>query len=122
MNLSTETIITIALFVLGGFVQYFAFNTKIQTRLTALETKTELFWKCIEGNVVGLLKSYPTNIKKDILLDKMIKNELTLDDAYELRTIITGEMETNKGKDTLIYILTLGRLEQIIFDLKPRGQ
>jgi hypothetical protein len=97
-------------------------NTAICERVKSLEVKTELFWKCVEGGVVNMLKSYPTNIHKDVLLDKMIHNELTLDDAQQLRTILTEEMKVDDKGHALAHILALGRLEQIIFDLLPRGK
>ena len=76
----------------------------------------------METGIVGMLKSYPTNISKDVLLDKMLHNELTLDNAQELRLIIKEEMELTKKENVLIYVLALGRLEQVIFELMPRKE
>ena len=108
--------------VFGLLFQHFAVISGIKERITRLETKTELFWKCVETGIVGMLKSYPTNISKDVLLDKMLHNELTLDNAQELRLIIKEEMELTKKENVLIYVLALGRLEQVIFELMPRKE
>ena len=69
-----------------------------------------------------MLKTYPTNVNKDVLLDNMLHNELTLDDAQELRSILKGEMELAKKENILIYVLALGRIEQVIFELTPRKE
>jgi len=114
------SIVAIFISLFGLLFQYFTVIVSIKERLSKLETKTELFWKCVENGVVKMLKTYPTEMEKDVLLDQMQHNELTLKTAQELRVILTAESESSKN-NTLIYVLALGRLEQIIFDLTPRG-
>lgn len=112
-------IFAIGVSIIGLLFQHFFCIAKIQERLAALETKTDLFWKGVEHMVIPMLKSFPTDIGKDVLLDKMLHNELTLADAQTLRLILTEEF-TGNGDKSLIYILALGRLEQIIFDKLER--
>ena len=116
------SLVAIFISVFGLLFQYFGIISDIKERITRLETKTELFWKCVETGVVGMLKTYPTNVNKDVLLDNMLHNELTLDDAQELRSILKGEMELAKKENILIYVLALGRIEQVIFELTPRKE
>lgn len=96
-------------------------NLKFAEDIKELQTKTELFWKCVEGGIVKMLKSYPTNICKDVLLDKMLHDELTLDDAQTLRTILKEEMNLDKEK-ALVYVLALGRIEQVIYSLQGKKE
>ncbi len=104
--------------VIGFLFQQFSVLAGVKERLTALETKMDLFWKAIEGNVIKLLKTYPTEIDKDVLLDKFSRRELSKEEAYQLRTILIGEMETTKTNNTLAYVLLIGRLEQILHENK----
>ncbi len=131
MTLSTDTLVTIAIVIVGWLFKYLLFDMKktkelntyhttIETRFGTLETKMDLFWSFVRANVPQLLKTYPTDIDKDLLLDKMIHNELTLEDATKLRLILTEEMKTKDKKEAIVYILALGSLEQIIFNLTPR--
>jgi hypothetical protein len=114
-------IIAILVSILSIIIQYFVLMTKVYERLAKLETKTELFWKCVEGGIVKMLKSYPTNICKDVLLDKMLHDELTLEDAQTLRTILKEEMNLDKEK-ALVYVLALGRIEQVIYSLQGKKE
>ena len=98
--------------------------SNINIHLANLGTKIDLFWKCIESKAVDLLKSYPTHKEKDVLLDKLKERSLSVSDAELLRTILSEEMKSSE-KDKFCYILILGRLEQILYDLRQevnRGQ
>jgi hypothetical protein len=90
-----------------------------KAEIATMKLQTELWWEIIRKHTATLLMSYPTAICKDVLLDKMAHKELTLDDAYTLRTILSEEMKLEK-KDKLIYVLALGSIELVINDLKPR--
>ena len=89
----------------------------ILSRLTNLEVKTDLFWRCIENKVVNTLKSFPTHLDKDILLDKLLERVLTIQEAETLRTILDCEMKNNV-EQSFAYVLILARVEQIIYDLR----
>lgn len=93
---------------------------ELRTKISSLETKTELFWRCIEGKVVDMLKTYPTDLDKDVLLDKLSEKSLTLREAEELRTILNCELE-RADNNQFAYILALGRIEQLIYDLRDRN-
>ena len=121
MDSQSLSIFAIVLSVCGLAFQQFGVLSKMKERITSLETKIDLFWKAIENNVVTLLKTYPTNITKDVLLDKLTNDELTLEDAQLLRTILLGEMATAAEKK-LAYVLIVARLEQKIFDLKNNNK
>ena len=116
------SITAISLTVIGLLFQHFAVLSKIKERLTALETKMDLFWKAIEGNIVKMLKTFPTNINKDILLDKLSQKELDIMEAEKLRTILIGEMETTKTNNKLAYVLVIARLEQLLWDIRNNNK
>jgi len=92
---------------------------EIKSKISSLETKTELFWRCIEGKVVDMLKTYPTNIDKDVLLDKFKENSLTIEEAERLRTALNCEIQNTQDKQ-FAYILAIARLEQLIYDLRNK--
>lgn len=144
--MALELIITLSIFVAGWLIQYFVFtaknaeritllehtvvvttgdHTKVLERLACIETKLEIYWNMIDEKMLHLLKSYPTNLEKDMLLDRQLHNTLTLSEAERLRTIISCEFELEKNRKQdekttglgIAYILELGRLEQIIFEL-----
>jgi hypothetical protein len=96
-------------------------NTKdlieVNSKLDKMCVKTDLFWQIIEGKVVDVLKSFPTYLEKDILLDKLSDKSLTLSEAERLRTTLDGEMKLTKDNQ-FAYILILARLEQLIYDLR----
>jgi hypothetical protein len=90
-------------------------------RLASLEVKTDLFWRCIENKAGDLLKTFPTDKEKDLLLDKLKERSLSLQEAEMLRTILDGEMGMDDSKDKFCYILLIARLEQIIHDLRKEN-
>jgi len=114
--------IAIAVSILGLILQYFAFIVNIQTRLSTVETKIDLFWKAIETNVIKMLKNYPTNINKDVLLDKLVNHELSLQEAQLLRTILIGDMNNIQDHhNQLAYVLGIARVEIEITELKKKN-
>lgn len=98
---------------------YFGVVSHILERLTRLETQVGLFWGSLEKSIPPMLKSYPTNVAKDVLLDKMANTELTLDEAYVLRTILIEEAKAAR-ENAIAYALALARLAQIIDDLERK--
>jgi len=121
-------IITITAMIIGFVYQHFGVIMKLKednsktlldlsTRITTVETKIELFWRCVEGKMVEILKSYPTNLLKDVLLDKFKEKSLNLGEAEQLRTILDCEL-VNSSEKKFAYIMILGRLEQVIYNLK----
>jgi hypothetical protein len=121
-------IITITAMIIGFVYQHFGVIMKLKednsktlldlsTRITTVETKIELFWRCVEGKMVEILKSYPTNLLKDVLLDKFREKSLNLGEAEQLRTILDCELVNSSGKK-FAYIMILGRLEQVIYNLR----
>ena len=117
MNSEYLSIISIFLTTLGFLFLWFGIISGMKERISRLETKMELFWKAIENNVSALLKTFPTNINKDVLLDKLSNGELSMEEAQTLRTILIGEMEKFKNKK-IAYILMLARIEQLIYEFK----
>jgi hypothetical protein len=120
MQLTSSDYIAIAtavLMVLGFIVNHLAVIAKLQERLAALETKMEIFWKAVGNHVSEMLKSYPTNIEKDILLEKLATKEITLEEAYKLKTIVKGEMQKAEN-ERLAYILLLAGIDVVIYEIK----
>jgi hypothetical protein len=106
--------------VAGLLITYFGFVLKVSERMTKVETKVDLFWKVIETNVGSLLKS-PTHVEKDMLLDKLSHRELNIKEAETLRSILTDEMQLKGRSDAIIaYSLIIGRLEQILYELRSK--
>jgi hypothetical protein len=110
-------ITAVILTVIGFMINHFAIISKLQERLTALETKMEIFWKAVGNHVAEMLKSYPTNIEKDILLEKLSTKEITLEEAYKLKTIVKGEMQ-KAANERLAYILLLAGIDVVIYEIK----
>lgn len=105
--------------IIGLLFQYFAVISGIKERLTEIETKVELFWKALEGRVVDMLKS-PNLPYQDVLLEKLRAGGLSEEEAEDLKEILLKEMlskEEDAGKQ-LAYVLIIGRLDGIIFELR----
>jgi uncharacterized protein YsxB (DUF464 family) len=97
---------------------------EIKTQIANMQTKTDLFWKCIETHLSSLLKSYPSDIEKDVLLTKMAERKLTINEAHQLKEILICEMNIKKSQDKSIiiaYTLAIAGLEQIIYEIE-KGQ
>lgn len=93
----------------------------LSERIAVLETQNklehDLFWKNIENKIINILKSFPTNVEKDHLLDKFISKDINLHEATLLKTILEGELKITE-KEKFGYILILARLEQLIYELR----
>jgi hypothetical protein len=113
--------ITIGAVVIGWLVNYFSVIVKIKEDIADLKAVVNLFRKGLEVKVADMLKSYPTNLSKDILLEKYKRRELTLDEAVTLRTILQEEMRCNSEK-AAVYALALATLEPLIYELKKRSK
>jgi len=116
-------ILAIIVSLFSALGTYFGLAIKTEGRIATLETKVDLFWNAIEGRVIGMLKS-PTHLEKDVLLDQLLHREIKLDGAQRLRTILTEELKNKKRIDNgkrLAYALALGRLEQVIYDLRGKA-
>lgn len=113
------SITAICLTVIGLLFQHFVILSGIKERLGRLEVKMDLFWRVIETNVSDMLKSYPTNMEKDILLDKFSRRELNLKEAERLRTILICEMKKEENPaHKLAFVLILTGIEKTLVDLK----
>jgi hypothetical protein len=120
-----QAYVAIGISVASFLITYFGFIKSGQDRavaqekrMTSLETKVDLFWKVVETNVGQLLKS-PTHTEKDMLLDKLAHQELNIEEAEKLRSILTDEMQI-KGRDngTIAYALIIGRLEGLLYEMR----
>lgn len=114
-------IIAIGISIIGVLYQHFVVMGRFNERLTRLETKVELFWMSIERSIAPLIKSYPTCVDKDVLLDKMSRRELLLEEAFRLRTILTEEAKRDREK-AIAYALYVARLEVLIEELKRKAK
>jgi hypothetical protein len=120
MQLTTSdyiSIIAVVLTLVGFLIQHFAVLGGMKERIAALETKMEIFWQAVGANVAQMLKSYPTNIRKDILLEKLSTKEITLDESYELKTILKGEMQL-ADRERIGYVLLIAGIDVVIYELK----
>jgi hypothetical protein len=113
-------IVSIIVSVLGLVYIYFAFVVKISERMTKVEARTDLFWKVVENNVGQILKS-STHTEKDVLLDKLAHRELDTPEVEKLRGILTDEMQLlGRRPEVVGYALIIGRLEQLLLDLRGK--
>jgi hypothetical protein len=120
--MDTKTLSIIALTVLGFIIQYFGIIVKMKEQIRTLETKMELFWNMVGKNIGELLKTYPTYLAKDVLIDKMIDGVMTEEEARTLKTILIGEMEKDKPEKRLLYVLVIGRLEDLLHTLNSKKE
>lgn len=116
------SITAIVLTIVGLLFQHFGVLANMKERISTLETKMELFWGTVEKNVGALLKTYPTNIGKDVLIDKMIDGVLTEEEARLLKTILIGEMDNKSVEQRLPYVLVIGRLDSLLYVLKSQKE
>jgi hypothetical protein len=112
-------IVAIGISILTVVFLYFGPIVKLKEDVADLKSIVDLFRKGLEAKVIDMLKSYPTNLIKDTLLDKFKRRELTLDEAITLRTILCEEMRVDKEK-ALAYALALSLLEPVIHELKGK--
>jgi hypothetical protein len=68
----------------------------------------------VEQKVASMLKSYPTYLEKDILIEKFQEGRLSLEEAETLRCILVNEQEIAEKNNALAYFLVIARLDQII--------
>jgi hypothetical protein len=86
----------------------------ILQRLTALETKVELWWGAVAKRAAEMLKDWPTNPSKDILIEKFIGQRLTKEEAEELRCILLEERKSARESVSLAYTILLASLDTIV--------
>jgi hypothetical protein len=114
-------VITVITVIVGWLINYFSVIVKIKEDIADLKAVVNLFRKGLESKVADMLKSYPSNLGKDVLLEKYKLGELNLDEAETLRTILIEELKsnTNPPKEA-VYALALATLEPLIYDLRKR--
>ncbi len=104
--------------LVGFIVQHFAFISKIQSRLTALETKMDLFWNVVQQRMVDIIKS-PHTIELDCLLEDLVNGGLNLNKTIRLEQLLLDSSEVPKEKQLAVALL-LGRVRQLRYDLDRR--
>jgi hypothetical protein len=115
--------VNLVILVVGLLGLYFGPITKMKEDIAAIKVKVDLYWKGIEDLVIERLKSYPSNIDKDVLLDKFKQREINLSEALTLRTILKEELRLNGDPaKEFAYVLALPLLETHIDELKRRGK
>jgi hypothetical protein len=115
-------------FALGGLIVsvfsvcalYFGVITGIKERLTALEVKTDLFWKAIQENMLDFMK-HPSEPRKDVLLGKLLLSTITPEELVELKGMLKSGVNM-KPQESMATALTLGRIEMLLFDQKRMGR
>lgn len=88
-------------------------------RLTAIEIKTDLFWKSIENEVIRTL-IHPNCERRDTLLIKFKHDDISTEELRELSkdliTVTTDTSVNRKSTESMAATLLLGRIAQILFD------
>jgi hypothetical protein len=93
-------------------------------RLVVLETQNSLWWDSVKSNVINMLKNMPTieGFEKDKLLTQFQRNELTLEEAKELREILNYEKDLPEKQPLAWgYVLIIAGLDQKIHDLRKES-
>jgi hypothetical protein len=106
-------IITLFILVIGGLVSYFTIIGDIKTRLIRLETQISPFWGIVEKELIKLVHS-PHTPEIDKLLDNMMDNTLTKEEAEELKCKLRDELNVPDYGKKLAIILLIARLDQFI--------
>jgi len=105
---------------IGGFMlQHFVVLSKIMERLSAVETKTGLFWVFVEKELPNILHS-PHTPDIDALLEKMVNGKLTVCNARELKEKLKEEMLVPDTGKKIAVALLITRLDQIITEDEKR--
>lgn len=131
MEISLWAFILSIIIVVGGWLAtYFGFQIKVwkaiadlraeltekitiqEKRFTKWESRFELIWKPIEAKVIDILKSYPSRIDKDVLMDKFYRRDITVDEAETLWTILCEEEKLADSNKRLYY----GLLQSVVAD------
>lgn len=83
--------------ILGFVIMYLKYSFQIETRLVALETKMELFWRSVSPVLKEAMKQ-PIHYRKDDLIDRF--PNISDDELLELQCILLKEVEEySKTKD-----------------------
>ena len=86
-------------------------------RFIALETKMDIFWKCIERNAPNLLHS-PHTPELDRLLERMAAGKLDYQDKCSLKLMIEHRLQSGTFEEPkrITATIVLGALEQQLLD------
>jgi hypothetical protein len=106
-------VISIFVMIIGGIVAYFGVIAGLKTRLTKLETQMEPFWGIIQSELPKLIHS-PHTPEIDALLEKMMADTLTKEEAIDLKTRLKSEMSVPDLGKKLTIVLLIARLDTII--------
>jgi hypothetical protein len=106
-------VISIFVMIIGGIVAYFGVIAGLKTRLTKLETQMEPFWGIIQSELPKLIHS-PHTPEIDALLEKMMADTLTKEEAIDLKTRLKSEMDVPDLGKKLTIVLLIARLDTII--------
>jgi hypothetical protein len=113
--------IAIGIALLSFLASHFGSIPQLRERLTAVETRLDLFWKLMEKSMASIIRS-PHTPRLDELLDKLLEDKsLNLAEAEELRWLLKEKDEFDDDKKILAKAMLLPLVEQKIYDLKKRG-
>lgn len=109
-----STLVAAGISLLGLAISYFGFIMQITNRLTAVETRNEVFWKVLEPHMAAIIHS-PMHKNRDDLVDRLINKTITLEQAEELICLLEENIKENhnEGKQ-LASALLLARTKGLI--------
>uniref|UniRef100_A0A6M3LFC5 Uncharacterized protein n=1 Tax=viral metagenome TaxID=1070528 RepID=A0A6M3LFC5_9ZZZZ len=93
-------------------VNYFAFVSKTNGRLTRLESRVDVFWKVLEPHLANIIHS-PTHPRRDKLVDKLVNKSLTDGEDVELKQLLRECLDDCRQDQKLAASLLLARVESI---------
>lgn len=94
-------------------------TSTIKQALAEIKAINDLWRDCIKSNITGLLKTAPTDYKKDVLLTEFENNKISLEDAKHLREILLYEKDLPENKSLLwAYTQYLVAIEMEIHELR----
>lgn len=123
--MDSNTVISIVLGVftltLTMIVNYFAFVSKTNGRLTRLESSVDVFWKVLEPHLANIIHS-PNHQRRDELVDKMVNKTLNDGEDVELKQLLRECFEDCRQDQRLAVSLLLARVESITdWNFKQKG-
>ncbi len=109
----------LAVTIAGLAWQYFCVIVGINSRLTALETKTGLFWTVVEKNLSEMLHS-PHTEEMDTLLEKLSQDHaLSKQEAHQLGNLLELQLRQEPmSPKKLAIVVLLGRVRQFEGELQ----
>ena len=114
MDIPISIVISALSVIISVAIAYFGFVKDVVQRLTRLEANDKLYWAAISPHLATIIHS-PDHKLRDALVDKLIANTLTAEEAIELACLLEINIaENNDEGKKLASALLLARTKMLI--------